>query len=79
MVCLPAFGIFNVRKDVDAWDCTRGLYGHPKRENPLPHQGFEPAQVLCLVSHSDALPTELSPLLLDAPILNAPILKSTIH
>ena len=25
------FGIFNVRTDVDACDCTRGLYGHRKR------------------------------------------------
>ena len=25
------FGIFNVYTDVDACDCTRGLYGHPKK------------------------------------------------
>ena len=31
MVWLPAFGIFNVSTDVDACDCTRGLYGHRKR------------------------------------------------
>ena len=30
MVWLPAFGIFNVRTDVDACDCTRGLYRHQK-------------------------------------------------
>ena len=28
MVWLPAFGLFNVHTDVDACDCTRGLYGH---------------------------------------------------
>ena len=28
MVWLPIFGIFNVCSDVDACDCTRGLYGH---------------------------------------------------
>ena len=31
MVWLPVFGIFNVRTDVDACDCIRGLYGHRKR------------------------------------------------
>jgi len=31
VVWLPVFGIFNVRSDVDACDCTRGLYGHRKR------------------------------------------------
>ena len=31
MAWLPAFGIFNVRTDVDACDCTRVLYGHRKR------------------------------------------------
>ena len=30
MVCLPVFGIFNVRADVDACDCTQWLYGHRK-------------------------------------------------
>ena len=30
--CLVSqFEIFNVRTDVDACDCTRGLYGHRKR------------------------------------------------
>ena len=33
MVWLPLFGIFNVRTDVEACDCTRGLYGH--REESL--------------------------------------------
>ena len=28
MAWLPVFGIFNVRADVDACDCTRGLYRH---------------------------------------------------
>ena len=28
---LPVFGIFNMRTDVDACDCTRGEYGHRKR------------------------------------------------
>ena len=27
---LPVFGIFNVRTDVDAYNCTPGLYGHRK-------------------------------------------------
>ena len=31
VVWLPVFGIFNVRTDVDACDCTRGLYGQRKR------------------------------------------------
>ena len=31
MVWLPAFEIFNVLTDVDASDCTLGLYGHRKR------------------------------------------------
>ena len=30
MVWRPVFGIFYVRSDVDACDCTRGLYGHGK-------------------------------------------------
>ena len=30
-VWLPMLGIFNVRADVKACDCTRGLYGHRKR------------------------------------------------
>ena len=32
MVWLLAFGIVNVHTDVDACDCTRGLYGHRKRD-----------------------------------------------
>ena len=70
MLWLPVFGIFNVLTDVDACDCTRGLYRHCKslhwklalgEKNPLPHQGLEAASVLCLAFQSDALPTELSP------------------
>ena len=61
--------IFNVLTDVDAGDCTRGLYGHRKRghwkltleKNPLPHRGLEPASVLRLAFQSDALPAELFP------------------
>ena len=30
MVWLPMFEIFNMRTGVDAWDCTRGLYGNRK-------------------------------------------------
>ena len=30
MVWLPVFMIFNVHTDVDASDCTRGLYGQRK-------------------------------------------------
>ena len=31
MVRLPVFGVFNVLTDVDAYDCTRGLYEHSNR------------------------------------------------
>ena len=31
VVWLPVFGTFNVRTEVVANDCTRGLYGHRKR------------------------------------------------
>ena len=51
-------GIFNVRTDADACDCTRGLYRH--RKTDLPHRGFEPASVLRLALQSAALPTKLS-------------------
>ena len=51
-------GIFNVRTDADACDCTRGLYRH--RKTDLPHRGFEPASVLSLALQSAALPTKLS-------------------
>ena len=66
-VWLPMFGIFNVRTDVNACDCTRGLYGHRKRvcteselweKNSLPHRGIEPASAACWFH---ALPTELPP------------------
>ena len=30
-VWLPVLGIFNVRTDVNACDCTQGLYGHRNR------------------------------------------------
>ena len=72
MVWLPMFGIFNVRADADACDCTRGLYGHRERvcteswlweKKPLPHLGLEPTSVLRLTFQSDALPTELFPTL----------------
>ena len=55
--------------DVDACDCTRGLYGHRNRvcagrllweKNPLWHRGLEPGSVLHLAFQSDALPAELS-------------------
>ena len=71
MVWPPVFGIFNVRIDVDACDCTRGRYGHRQRvftgswlwgQIPLPHRGLEPASVLRLAFRSDALPTEVFPL-----------------
>ena len=68
MAWLPVFGIFNVRADVDACDCTQGLYGHREsalevdwQKNHLPQRVLEPASVLCLAFKSDALPTELSP------------------
>ena len=31
MAWLPVFETFNVCTDVDACDCTQGLYGHRKR------------------------------------------------
>ena len=70
VVWLPVLGLFNMCQDVDAWDCTRGLYEHCKgdcseswQKNPFPHQGFEPASVLCLTFRPAAgLSSELSPL-----------------
>ena len=69
-VCLnngtaASFFISNVYTDVDACDCTRGLYGHCERvctrswlweRNPLLHCGLKPASVLCLVFQQDSLP-----------------------
>ena len=66
-IWLPVFGIFNVRTDVNACDCRRGVYGHRKRvytenwlweKNSSPHGGIEPASAAC---RSDALPAELHP------------------
>ena len=31
VLCLPVFGIFNMHADVDACNCTWGLYGHCDR------------------------------------------------
>ena len=61
------YGIFNVRTDVNACDCTREMYGHRKsvwtkswlwEKNPFSHRGIEPASAAC---RSDALPTKLRP------------------
>ena len=61
------YGIFNVRTDVNACDCTRGCTDTLKepamkvtsgRKNPLPRRGIEPATAAC---RSDALPTDLHP------------------
>ena len=47
MVWLPVFWSFDVHTDLDACDCTQGMYGHRKRvctgnplwdQNPLPHR-----------------------------------------
>ena len=60
-------GIFNVRTDVNACDCTWRLYGYRTRvctesslweKNHLPHRGIESALAAC---RSGALPTELHP------------------
>ena len=60
-------GSLNVPTDVDAYDCTREVYGHSKRvcteswlwqKNPLLHWGIKPASVMCW---SDSIPTELHP------------------
>ena len=67
MVLLPVLGIFKVRTDVDACDCTRGLLNTVREsalavvsgiKNPLPHWGLEPVSVLHLDFQSEALPTE---------------------
>ena len=64
-VWLQMLGTFNVLTDVNACDCTRGLYGHHEKvctecwlweKNPLPHRGIEPASAAW---RSDTLPTEL--------------------
>ena len=55
------YGIFNVRTDGNACDCTRGCTNTSKRvcteswlleKNPGPHRGIEPASAAC---QSDAL------------------------
>ena len=60
----PMIRILNMRTDVNACDCTWGLYGHRKRVctgswlseiNPLPHRGIEPVSA---ARRSDAIPTE---------------------
>ena len=65
---MPVFGIFNVGTDVDARDCTQGLYGHRQRvctgsglweENPLLQWGLKAMSTLHLAFQSDALPAEL--------------------
>ena len=80
MAWLPAFGIFNVHTDVDASDCTRGLYGHTS-ESPhwkltrgekfraAPGTRTRVISVLRLVFQSDAATTELSPPLFDIILL----------
>ena len=58
------YGIFNVRTDVNACDCTRECTDTVREsalkdnweKNPLPHRGIEPASAAC---RYDALPTEL--------------------
>ena len=69
MVCLPLFPIFNVRTDVDACVCTRGLYGHRKKigtgswlweKNHLLYRGLEPVSVMRIAFQWKAVPTELS-------------------
>ena len=61
------YGVFNVRTDVNACDCTRGYMDTVResvlkleccRKNPLPHRGIEPASA---TFRSNALPTELHP------------------
>ena len=64
---LPVLGMFNVRTDVDACHCTRGLLATDTvtesalkmdwDKNRLPHRGIKPASVLRLASQSNALPT----------------------
>ena len=58
-IWLPVLGIFNTHTDVEACDCTRGLYKHQDSKRVctgswlwektlLPHQGLKPTSVLCL-------------------------------
>ena len=72
MVWLPVIGIFNVRSDVDAYDCTHGggLYGHRKRvctgsglreKKSLAAPGTRTASASHLAFQLDALSAELSP------------------
>ena len=60
------YGIFNVRTDVNACDCTRGCTDTVRdsalkadwEKNPLPHRGMEPVPA---ASRSDALQIKLPP------------------
>ena len=71
MVWLPELGIFNVRTDVDACDCTQGCSNAVREsictgsrlweKNPLPHRGLEAAPVLRLAFQWDDRPAELIP------------------
>ena len=65
MVRLPVFWIFNMCTDVDACNCTWGMYWHHKRvctESWLWDKNLSPTSTLHPNFQSDALPTELSPL-----------------
>ena len=69
MVQLAMFGIFNTLTDVDACDCTQGLYRHCKslhwkltqREKSLGAPGTQTCIKVHLAFQSDALQTELLP------------------
>ena len=56
MVCLPMLGIFNVRTDVFACDCTRGLYRHLKRVCTESWLGGKKSLAASAVCGSDAVP-----------------------
>ena len=56
MVWLPVLGIFKVHTDVDACDCTRGLYGHHKRVCTGSWQGEKSLATLGTQTHVSVAP-----------------------
>ena len=91
VVWLPVCGIFSERTDVDACDCTQGLYGlHTIRvstgiwlweKSPLLHWGLEPVSVLLMAFQSGVLPTELlKPLFtVFSSVTTVRVLKNELH
>ena len=65
MVWLPVFGFFNRGSDVDACNCTQGLYGLLKSalevDSGRKISCLQPLSALHLAFQSDAPPAELFP------------------